>query len=92
MGRVIADEAELLTLAVAPPARRQGLGRGLLAHFLDEARRRGATRAFLEVAADNGPACALYQAGGFAEDGRRRGYYRGPDGVVVDALLLSRAL
>ncbi|MCU0815994.1 MAG: ribosomal protein S18-alanine N-acetyltransferase [Cypionkella sp.] len=92
MGRVIADEAELLTLAVDPPARRRGLGRALLAQFLDEARKRGATRAFLEVAADNGPACALYQAAGFAQDGRRRDYYHRPDGGTVDALLLSRAL
>jgi ribosomal-protein-alanine N-acetyltransferase len=85
--QVTADEAELLTLAVAPAARRQGLGRRLLAAGLEAAARRGAAWAFLEVAADNAPARALYAATGFVEVGRRRGYYGG-----VDALLLRRAI
>ena len=92
LGRVIADEAELLTLAVDPALRRRGIARALLAQFLEVARDRGATRAFLEVAADNAAALALYLGSGFAEDGLRRGYYRQPDGGAVDALLLSTPL
>ncbi|MBZ4690253.1 MAG: rimI [Cereibacter sp.] len=90
MGRAIAGEAELLTLAVAPEARRQGIGARLVAGFLTEARARQAESAFLEVAADNGAALALYDAAGFRQAGRRRGYYATAAGPV-DALVLSRA-
>ena len=48
--------------------------------------------AFLEVAADNAAAQALYARAGFAESGRRRGYYRRPDGSGLDALVMQRAL
>ena len=89
MGRVVLDEAELLTLVTAPAFRRQGLGRALLAAFEAAARSRGATRAFLEVAADNAPALALYQGLDWAEDGR---YYQSPDGRRIDAILFSRPL
>lgn len=92
LGRVIADEAELLTIAVDPAARRQGTGSALLAAFCHGAAARGAATAFLEVAADNGPARALYARGGWAESGRRRGYYQPPGGAPVDALILTRAL
>lgn len=92
MGRALAGEAELLTLAVAPAARRQGLGARLVARFLAEARARGAESAFLEVAAGNAAALALYLAAGFAQAGRRRGYYRGPDGHIEDALVLAQPL
>lgn len=92
LGRVVADEAELLTLAVAPAARRRGVAGGLVEGFLAEARRRGAATAFLEVAADNDAARRLYQRAGFAPAGRRRGYYHGASGGTVDALILSRTL
>lgn len=88
LGRVIADEAELLTLAVAPEARRAGLGRDLTREFAATSRARGATGAFLEVAADNRAARALYAGLGWREAGRRRGYY----GPGRDALVLSLAL
>ncbi len=90
-GRVAADEAELLTLAVAPEARRQGIGRRLVEGFVAEAARRGARTAFLEVSAGNVAGLTLYRACGFAETGRRRGYYRGPEGAV-DAVVMGRAL
>ena len=90
--RSIADEAELLTIAVAPEARRAGIGRVILGRALDAARQRGAARMFLEVAADNTAAIALYQTGGFAQAGRRRGYYRRPDGSRADALVMNRNL
>jgi ribosomal-protein-alanine N-acetyltransferase len=92
LGRVAADEAEVLTIAVDPAARRSGVGARLLGALLTEAATRGATEAFLEVAADNAAALALYRGAGFAEAGRRRGYYRGPSGAATDALILRRAL
>ncbi len=92
LGRAVAGEAELLTLAVAPEARRRGLGQRLVGRFLYQARLRGAASAFLEVAADNAPAQALYERAGFAPAGRRRGYYAGPDGRGLDALVLRREL
>jgi ribosomal-protein-alanine N-acetyltransferase len=88
LGRAVAGEAELLTLAVAPEARRHGLGRRLVQDFLTESQRRGAESAFLEVAASNRAARALYLAAGFAEAGKRRGYYHAPDGSRDDALIL----
>ncbi len=91
LGRAVAGEAELMTIAVPPVARRQGQGRALLTAFLAEALVRGADSAFLEVAADNRPAIGLYRAGGFAETGRRRGYYADAAGGV-DALIMARAL
>ncbi len=91
LARVVADEAELLTLAVHPERRRRGLGRALLAALGRAAAARGARRMLLEVAADNAPALALYRGAGFAPVGRRPGYARG-GGEAVDALILARAL
>lgn len=92
LGRVIADEAELLTIAVDPEHTRQGVGRHLLAAFEAEARRREATRAHLEVAANNTAAQALYAAQRYLAMGQRNGYYRMPDGTRVDAVILQKAL
>jgi [ribosomal protein S18]-alanine N-acetyltransferase len=92
MGRTVADEAELLTLAVLPAVRRSGVGASLVQKFMIEAKARGATRAFLEVAARNLAAKALYDRAEFAFAGRRKGYYRGADGESDDAEILSRAL
>ncbi|SDB69748.1 GNAT family N-acetyltransferase [Belnapia rosea] len=88
LARAAAGEAEILTLAVAPAARRQGLGAMLLAGAMQGAVLRGAGEMFLEVAAGNAAALALYRSAGFAEVGRRRRYYA--DGS--DALVLRRAL
>lgn len=92
LGRTVADEAELLTLTVAPQSQRRGLGRKLVARFLYQARLRGAGRAFLEVWSENTAAIALYESAGFARVGLRRGYYLAPDGRRSDALVLSRGL
>lgn len=92
LGRAVAGEAELLTLAVAPKARRQGTGARLVAGFLTQAAARGAETAFLEVAEDNQPARALYERAGFTPAGRRRAYYRHPNGTPTDALVMTRAL
>ena len=92
LGRVVAGEAEVLTVAVDPAARRQGVGASLMARFLGEARARGAAVAFLEVAADNDTALRLYASAGFAQTGRRRGYYHRPDGSLIDAIVMQRTV
>ena len=83
MARVAADEAEILTLAVHPDARRQGLGRVLLAAAGRIAASHGARAMFLEVALRNTAARALYGEAGFAEVGRRRRYYADGDDALV---------
>jgi ribosomal-protein-alanine N-acetyltransferase len=88
LARVAADEAEILTLAVVPTARRAGHGGALLAVAMAQAALRGAGMMILEVSAQNISARALYSAAGFAEVGRRARYYA--DGS--DALVLRRAL
>lgn len=92
MGRVIVDEAEILTLAVDPPYRRQGCATRLVAAFLAEAAQRGASSAFLEVSAANAAAQALYRAAGFCESGRRPSYYTRTDGTAEDAILMTAGL
>jgi len=89
VGRVIAGEAELITLAVAPKARRRGVGRGLLRAFETLAQAHGAARGLLEVAEDNHAARALYHAAGWRESARRVAYYQRPNGERCDALLLE---
>jgi ribosomal-protein-alanine N-acetyltransferase len=86
-----ADEAEVITLAVLPDARRRGIGAALVAAAAREAAARGATRLFLEVAEDNAPARALYARAGFLPVGRRKGYYARP-AAAVDALVLALTL
>ena len=92
LARVVADEAEILTLAVAPPARRAGLARTLMTTAMHTAALRGAKAMFLEVAAGNAPALALYAGLGFDHVGRRSGYYGpGRDALVLRAALLGTA-
>jgi ribosomal-protein-alanine N-acetyltransferase len=90
LGRVVAGEAELLTLAVDPAARRQGIGAALMQDFLAESLRRGAESVFLEVAATNAAALQLYARAGFSETARRKGYYHAADGQAVDAVIMAR--
>jgi ribosomal-protein-alanine N-acetyltransferase len=86
LGRIAADEFEILNMAVSRDLRRSGIGSKLLASALEFARVAGAARAYLDVRASNQPAIALYARRGFTECGRRARYYRDP---VEDALLLS---
>lgn len=88
--RMAADEAEILTLAVVPQARRQRRAIRLVDRCVAEAAAAGALRLHLEVAESNAAARALYRAAGFGEVGRRPGYYRGAQGRE-DAVLMSRA-
>ena len=85
--QVVAGEAHIHNLAVAPEARRRGLARLLLARVLEIAARRGARIVHLEVRSGNAAARALYGGMGFREAGSRRAYYAAP---VEDAVLLSR--
>lgn len=91
LGRVIGPEAELLTLATDPAARRQGLARDLMARFEVVARARGARTLFLEVAEDNTAARALYAACGYVQTGRRPGYYTRVGVAPVAALILCKS-
>lgn len=88
LARIAADEAEILTLAVAPERRRAGSGHALLSAAIVTATRYGAKSMFLEVSLTNEAAQALYQRLGFTQVGRRRRYY--PDGG--DALVMRRDL
>jgi [ribosomal protein S18]-alanine N-acetyltransferase len=89
LSRSVADESELLLLAVDPDARRLGIGSDLVTDFLDHARLAGASRVHLEVR-DGNPAVGLYCTHDFAVEGRRRDYYRGADGRQYDALTMAR--
>lgn len=88
LGRIAAGEAELLTLAVDPAARRCGQGRDLVERFLAACVAQAAEVAFLEVASDNAAAAALYRATGWVPTGRRRNYYA----AGVDAVVMRHAL
>jgi ribosomal-protein-alanine N-acetyltransferase len=86
--RVAGGEMEILTVGVAPAARRRGVARALIAAALPAARELGAEAVFLEVAVDNDGAIALYETLGFVRAGVRKSYYdRGAAGVM-DALVM----
>lgn len=89
--RSVADEAELLLLAVLPSRHREGIGSRLLDDFMGRAGANGAARVHLEVREGN-PAVAMYRSAGFSPVGRRRNYYQGADGRRYDALTLARSL
>ncbi|HEV7277597.1 MAG TPA: ribosomal protein S18-alanine N-acetyltransferase [Devosiaceae bacterium] len=92
MLRLAADEAELVTIAVDPRWRRRGVGVALLRALFDDLRMTPARRLFLEVAADNPAALALYAAHGFEKLAERQGYYSRPDGRPATAIVMAREL
>ena len=85
LGRIIAGEGEVLTLATHPDHRRQGLAQAILSAFCAQC-----SDVFLEVAADNSAAIALYHRSGFEQVGTRTNYYARPNHTHVDALVLRR--
>ena len=87
----IGSESEILTLAVDPELRRQGIGAAILKRFLAEAAGIGVNAVFLEVGYRNDAARALYEACGFEVVGERPGYYQTPDGAE-DAVIMKAAL
>lgn len=92
LGRVIAGEAEILSLGVARKWQRRGIAAALITELARLVAARGASHIFLEVAADNHPALELYRLQGFSEVGRRPGYYDRQNSQRSDALILTKAV
>lgn len=92
LSRLVADEAEILTVAVVPAARGKGLARQILQPHLERLAARGAVHVVLEVAHDNVAALRLYEAFGFSEVGRREAYYARAGATPATALLMRRTL
>lgn len=90
--REVAWEAELLTLALVEPARRQGIGRQLMDAMHEALRADEVHTVHLEVSEANEAARALYESLAYRLTGRRKGYYPVRGGAGVDALLFSRSL
>jgi [ribosomal protein S18]-alanine N-acetyltransferase len=90
--RMAADEAEILSIAVAASHRGRGLSRNLLLTHLGHLAGRGVRTVFLEVEENNQPARRLYERAGFTVAGRRERYYRQPSGEQLNALLMRRDL
>lgn len=88
LGWLVLDEAELMSIAVAPEARGRGVARVLLRRFLDEVAREGAHSVVLEVRASNAAARALYAKFGFALLDTRRAYYADGEDALSHRLLL----
>jgi ribosomal-protein-alanine N-acetyltransferase len=86
------DEAEILTIAVAPNAQRGGVGRALMHSIEAQARARGARAILLDVAADNIAARALYDGLGYKAVGQRKAYYSAGRDAPVDSLTLRLTL
>jgi ribosomal protein S18 acetylase RimI-like enzyme len=87
------DAVDLVAVGVVVARRREGIARRLVEHCAARAKAAGAERLMLEVAADNAVALALYHAVGFAEVGRRPGYYgAGRARPAGDAIVLARSL
>lgn len=81
--RAVADEAEIITIGVAPDARRTGIAAAMLGIIEGDLKKRGVKHIFLEVAADNAPARSLYQGNGYTEIGTRPKYYDGGDAIMM---------
>lgn len=91
-GRVTADEAEIITVAVMPEARKLGVATQMLTSFLKQAADMQAQSVFLEVVDSNTAALKLYKGFGFEQVGLRKQYYRWPDGTANDALVMKKTL
>ncbi len=92
IGQIAADEAEILSIGVAPEWQRRGIASQMVDGLVRAARRAEVKRLFLEVAADNAAAIKLYKGFGFEAVGNRKAYYRRPGGQPVDAVVLALAL
>ena len=92
LARQAAGEAEILTIGTRPFARRRGIAKKLMSHLAHELRQVGLVQLFIEVAADNGAARALYEREDFAVTGKRKAYYEKPGGQREDAIVMMKAL
>ena len=85
--RVAADEAEIITIGVAPNARHQGIAEAMILLMEQELKKSSVVNVFLEVSEVNVPAKNLYKKLGFVETGKRPKYYNG-----LDAIIMSKGL
>ncbi|HEY3790694.1 MAG TPA: ribosomal protein S18-alanine N-acetyltransferase [Bradyrhizobium sp.] len=92
VSRMAADEAEILSIAVAGTHRGRGLSRNLLLTHLGHLAGHGVRKVFLEVEENNQPARRLYERAGFSVAGRRERYYQQLGGEQLNALLMRRDL
>ncbi len=92
VSRLATDEAEILSIAIAPRQRGQGLSGNLLQTHLGHLAGRGIKKVFLEVEENNQPARRLYERAGFRIVGRRDRYYRDAGGEQLNALVMQRDL
>ena len=92
VSRTAADEAEILSVAVAKQHRGRGLSRDLLRTHLGHLAAYGLKNVFLEVEENNAPARALYERAGFRVVGRRERYYKDADGKQLNAVVMQRDL
>ena len=90
--QIAGPEAELLTIAVHPNARRSGEGSTVLAKVLNVAKADNCEEIFLEVVDTNTAAIALYHRHGFKDRAARKEYYNGPNGVRSSALIMHKRL
>lgn len=81
--RATLDEAEIITIGVHPDARRTGIAAAMLGIAEADLKKQGIKHIFLEVAADNAPARALYEQNGFVQIGVRPKYYDGVDAIMM---------
>lgn len=82
--RATLDEAELITIGVAPAARRSGIAAVMLGIMEDDLKKRGVKKIFLEVAENNAAARALYATNGYSVVGTRPKYYDGVDAIIME--------
>ncbi len=92
MSRLVEDEAEILSVAVAARNQGRGLARNLLSLHLRRLAGLGARKVFLEVDEHNAPAIRLYERAGFNEVSRRPNYYQSAGSEPAAALILRRDL
>ena len=85
--RATLDEAEIITIGVAPAARRTGIAAAMLGLIEGDLKKRGVKKIFLEVAEDNTPARTLYESNGYSAIGRRPKYYDGIDAILMEKVL-----
>ena len=85
--RLVADEAEIITIGVHPDARRAGIAAAMLTLVENDIKKRGGKKIFLEVAENNRPARELYEHNGYVRIGVRPKYYDGTDAILMEKIL-----
>lgn len=85
--RVVADEAEIITIGVRPDARKSGIASAMLTIIENDTKKRGGKKIFLEVAENNIPARKLYEVNGYKQVGIRPKYYDGTDAILMEKSL-----